>query len=689
MFCIRCNFGWLLAFLLICSGLGPVQAAAQANGRSDGDLYYAEALFYAFQEDYFDAIVRLDTELAQHYQLDEPQLDSLYQYKKNAEFSIGDLELNYRMHQRAGRAIQRVLDAQNVPLPVRNEAAYRLAKMYFAKGYHVNAMHALDLIQDPVPAHIQHEVIMLKAQLEMTQRNYPKAVQLLRPIRNSEQVGGYAGFNLGIALMQAGDFKKGSAELSEVGVMPAGERDREMLALRDKANLTLGNRLLEEGQPGPAREFLERVRLRGPLSNKALLWAGWADMARKEYQRALVPWTELHRRDPTDAAVQEALLALPYAYAQLEAFGRAALLYGEAVNEFDKEIARLDTSIASTLNGGLRTALQKDPDERNSIFIQNLRSQPEAPETRYLLDLMASHDFQESVKNYRDMVNLKSNLENWLANIDAYTDLIEQRRTYYSPLLPGIEARFKAQDALMESALLRRDEVARRLASAQRRRDPQSLATQQELAVQRKLEQLQYQADRLREQPGLQETKARLRRLQGALRWQIDTEYDSRLALTHTHLKELDALITELRAQHQRIVRYKREAYQSYEGYETPFRRMATQLNGLLSRVQAVMLQQAQYLEKIAVKELERRKRKLADYRIKARFALAESYDRASKKQAEEAEAILRQQQNIKEIEINDAQPLESAPTVESAPATPLAPAVESPPAAPVPEQTP
>jgi hypothetical protein len=669
MYFIRSNFRQLLAGILLCVGCGSAQAAD-----AEGDLYYAEALFYALQEDYFDAIVRLDTELAQHYDLDEPELDTLYQYKKNAEFSIGDLELNYRMHQRAGRAIQRVLDAQNVPLPIRNEAAYRLAKMYFAKGYLVNAVHALDLIQEPVPAHVRDEVIMLKAQLEMTQQNYSKAAQLLRPIKNSERLRGYTGFNLGIALWQAGDVKKGVAELSEVGVMPVGERDREMLALRDKANLALGNRLLEEGQPGPARDYLERVRLRGPLSNKALLWAGWADMARKEYRRALVPWTELHGRDPTDAAVQESLLALPYAYAQLEAYGRAALLYGEAVSEFDKEIGRLDASIAGTLKGGLRAALQKDPDERSSMFIQNLRNQPEAPETRYLLDLMAGHDFQESVKNYRDMVNLKLNLENWLANINAYTDLIEHRRAYYSPLLPGIEARFKEQDGLMESALLRRDAVARRLASAQRRRDTQSLATQQELSVQRQLDQLQYQVSRLSEQPGLAQAKARLRRLQGALRWQIDTDYDRRLATAHAHLKELDASIVELRAQHQRIVRFKREAYQSYEGYETPFRRMGTQLSNLLNRVQAVMLQQAQYLEKVAVRELERRRRKLADYRIKARFALAESYDRATKKQAEEAEAILRQQQNIQEIEIEETQP---QPESQSAPA-PAEPAVQS-----------
>ena len=43
-----------------------------------------------------------------------------------------------------------------------------------------------------------------------------------------------------------------------------------------------------------------------------------------QYDRALVPWNILAEREPTDAAVQEAMLAVPNAYANLSAHGRAA-----------------------------------------------------------------------------------------------------------------------------------------------------------------------------------------------------------------------------------------------------------------------------------------------------------------------------------------------------------------------------
>ena len=65
------------------------------------DLYFGEALYNAFQGDWFDAIARLDAELTQHYGVDEPERDTLYYHINHAEFAVGDFELAYRMHQRA------------------------------------------------------------------------------------------------------------------------------------------------------------------------------------------------------------------------------------------------------------------------------------------------------------------------------------------------------------------------------------------------------------------------------------------------------------------------------------------------------------------------------------------------------------------------------------------------------------
>ena len=121
-------------------------ASPGAKAQDVTDPYFGEALFYAHQERWFDALERLDTELAQHRRVDESHLDPLYLHVDDAEFSVGDFELNYRMHLRAGRAISAVLEA-DVSDEVRNEAAHRLAQIHFQKGQAGDALRVIDSIR--------------------------------------------------------------------------------------------------------------------------------------------------------------------------------------------------------------------------------------------------------------------------------------------------------------------------------------------------------------------------------------------------------------------------------------------------------------------------------------------------------------------------------------------------------------
>jgi tetratricopeptide (TPR) repeat protein len=153
-----------LRLQLIGFGVALGLTAQPAAGSDLKDLYFGEALYHAYQGQFFDALQRLDTELAQHHRLDEPALDSLHHHIGEAEFSVGDFELNYRMHHRAGRAIQAVLEGA-VDEAVRNEAAYRLARIHFQKGQLDDALHALARIEGDVPASIQDDVEFLRANL--------------------------------------------------------------------------------------------------------------------------------------------------------------------------------------------------------------------------------------------------------------------------------------------------------------------------------------------------------------------------------------------------------------------------------------------------------------------------------------------------------------------------------------------
>src|SRR5438132_1667523 len=323
-------------------------AARPATGGDLRDLYFGEALYHAYQGQYFDALQRLDTELAQYHVLDEPELDTLHYHINNAEFSVGDFELNYRMHQRAGRAIKAVLEGA-VDESVRNEAAFRLARIHFQKDQLDDAQNALGRIHGVVPAQIRDDVEFLRANIDMATGQPGDAVKVLQQVHSNGSLTGFVAYNLGIALFQDGRTREAIDQLDKAGRLPA--TDDAGLAIRDKNNMVLGTMLFESGDFERAKQSLDRIRIDGLFSNQALLRAGWAEASAQKYDRALVPWNILVDREPTDSAVQEAMLAVPHAYASLNLHGRAAIMYGRALELFSKQIKRVDASISSHKEG--------------------------------------------------------------------------------------------------------------------------------------------------------------------------------------------------------------------------------------------------------------------------------------------------------------------------------------------------
>ncbi|HEU4430791.1 MAG TPA: tetratricopeptide repeat protein, partial [Myxococcota bacterium] len=441
------------------------------------DLHFGEALYYAYQDNYFEALERLDSEVAQHFRVDEPKLDSLAPFIHTAEFDVGDFELRYRMHHRAGRAIRAVLEA-DVAAPVRNEAAFRLARIHFQKGQPADALEALARIQGEVPAEIHDDVEFLRANVKLALGRPAEAAALLEPLRGSELLGPFSDYNLGVALLENERPEEAIAQLDRAGQREA--RDEPARAIRDKSNLVLGTLLFESSQFGAAQRTLDRVRLEGPFSNQALLRAGWADASALNFERALVPWSILAQRDATDAAVQEAVLALPYAYSRLNVHGRAALLYRSAAETFGTQLERVDASIASVRDGAFLKDLVREEIRQDADWVIRLRSLPDAPETFYLVTLMASHDFQTALQNYLDLEDMRKRLVRWLGSLDAFEDAIQRRRQHYEPLLPEVDEEFRRLDARMRLRLEQREHLSERLNDLLTAPRPEHLATAQE-----------------------------------------------------------------------------------------------------------------------------------------------------------------------------------------------------------------
>jgi tetratricopeptide (TPR) repeat protein len=620
-----------LASLLVTTSFAGPLAGRRAKADAPRDLYFGEAVYYARQGDYFDAIQRLDAELGQHRALDEPELDSLYHYLNQAQFSVGDFELNYRMHLKAGRAITAVLEGA-VDESIRNDAAYRLARIHFQKGQLDDALAALDRIEGKVPEAIQDDVEFLRANVYMGLERYADAANTLKRLQGAKDLTGFAAYNLGIALLEEGQRDNALAQLEKAGQINA--TDEAVLAIRDKSNFVVGTLLTESGKADEAARFFDRVRLEGPFSNAALLSSGWASANHENFERAVVPWTLLAQRDATDASVQEAKLALPYVYGKLERYGRAAVLYASALEAFTGELKKLDASTTSIREGKFLKALLREELKQTEDWVIRLRSLPDTPETYYLADLSASHDFQTAVQNLLDLEDLRRKLAAWQISFDAFDDMVGLRRQFYEPLLPGVDAEFRDLDSRMRLRAEQHRLLDSKLNGMLTAPRPEFLATGEERINGEQLAALAKSLEGI-DSPAAEVLRQRVRRLKGVLTYTLRTEYQDRLDVFAGHLKELESAMQVLNAQYESFVRARQAAVHSYEGFDTPIARLRTRVGDALGKVNLLIARQGHLVELVAIDELVARRERLQKYQDEVRYALADSYDRATKAKAE------------------------------------------------------
>jgi hypothetical protein len=391
----------------------------------------------------------------------------------------------------------------------------------------------------------------------------------------------------------------------------------------------LGYAWLKEGRPGDAKAVLQRIRLAGPQSNKALLGVGWADSSQERYSKALVPWLELRGRNLLDAAVQESYLAVPYAYAKLDAQGQAAEQYTLAVARYDEEAKRIDQSIAAIRSGAMLDVIAGDDKSERVGWYWQLQNLPDAPETRYLYHLLASNEFQEGLKNYRDLRLMRRNLANWTLSVAAFEDMVDTRRRAYAERVPGLQKTLDGVD--LDALEARKSELESQIAAIERENDVAGLATAREREQWSKVERIEKAlAEADQGDPVVQEMREKTRLLRGTLLWDFNSSYKARLWRARKELRELEVAYKEARRRWVLVERAREEYPARTEAFAKRVQGLQPRIERLSARLAGAADSQNKYLADIAVRELESQKERLAAYSLQARFALASIYDRAA-----------------------------------------------------------
>jgi len=580
------------------------------------DLAYGDVLFYFFEDDYFDSITRL---------LAARQLGRIPHTPDEAELLLGGLYLSLGEHVEAGRIFEALLN-KNTSEFVRNRAWFYLGKVWYQRGYLEESEHALRQVSDKMDPRINAERYMLLAQLMMRQGRYDEAITALGGWHGAPDWTAYAQFNLGIALVRRNRLPEAIPYLDRVGNMQT--RSEELLALKDKANLALGFALLQAQRAAEAKPILQRVRLEGPYSSRALLGVGWADAGMGEFKRALVPWMELRKRSLLDSAVQESFLTVPYAYAQLSAMGQAAEFYNSAIESFDSELKRIDDSIEAIRSGKLLDRLLNDDKKDTLTWYWQLTTVPNAPESRYLYALLASNEFQEGLKNYRELNFMSRNLDDWRDDVSAYDDMLDTRQEAYNRRVPKADAVLAATN--LDGLTQKRVDFESRINEIEKSNDVAALGTPEEQKTWARLRRVEEYLTAHADDPDLSDMREKHRLMKGVMYWRLSESFKARLWNERRSVKELEGQLKETQKRAV-LVRQARVGTTLTTGrYAARVAAVRARIDQLHERMADISERQNLYLQSLAIRELQGQKQRIETYELQARYELAAIYDRTS-----------------------------------------------------------
>ncbi len=616
------------------------------------DLHFGDALFYYYQGKDFETITRL-----QAYE----QWQRMPHHDAETQLLLGGLYLSLGLHNEAGQRFETLL-TQSVPEGVRNRAWFYLGKVWYARGYLDRAERAINEVRGRLTPDLEAERLHLLSNILMRQQRFDESIALLNAWRGRKDQSdwlAYAQYNLGVALVRKGLVTEADPFLTTVGSIESGRR--ELRSLKDRANLALGYAYLQNNQPDLAKPALGRVRLDGPYSNKALLGVGWADAALGQYQEALTPWMALRDRNLLDSAVQEAYLAIPYAFAKLNANAQAAENYEQAIASFDSETMNINSSITEINDGTMLDKLLKRDETDQQGWFWQLRELPDAPQSRYLYHLLAGHDFQEGLKNYRDLAFLGGTLSRWQDSIIAFDDMLDTRERAYAERVPQA-------DAVLASGRLDRYGADRataggRLDQVETSLDVPQLGTAEERDQWARIVRLEAA---LLTAPNDEETnviREKTRLAKGVLYWRLAEAFKARVWNERRTLKDLDQALREAQNRWVRVQKARSSTPNHTGEFAARVAALRARLEGAQARLAGVATQQNGLLESLARNELEQQKERISTYQIQARFALASIYDRAALGGGDvKTPASATESQGDLESVPNESAPLDGAP---------------------------
>ena len=602
-------------FLLLLIGatgfLSPL-AAEEDEEKIVRNLHYGETLYHFYQGKYFSAISDLLVAQKQH---------PITTQGNDPDILLGGLYLSYDLRRYAASMFTK-LTKSTTDKSIHDTAWYYLARLAYQKGNYADAKKYINKIETNLPVRYNDESQNLAANILLRLKDYEGAIHTLTNFEEETEWFNYAKFNLAIALVKTGEQDDAMDLLEEVASIDP--ETLEQTALRDKANLALGYVALRAKDASKASSYFKNIRLLGSQSNKALLGIGWAHHNNKDYQDSLVPWLELQKRITADPSVQEAMLTVPYTLEKIAAKEQALAYYNHAINTYNSELTSINNVINAVETGEFTAALRALHSHQRSENKTHFTTLPDSVATPYLHQIIAGHEFQAALKNYRDLLYMQNMLQYWQNQMPAYELMLKERKQAYQNKLG--KARRSLKQAEQKNLAGQHQTLKQKLDKINQNQDVLALATEREKELLTIIAKAKKRVSGMSEDKA-REQKNRLRLFYGILYWEISTDFAPRRWQFQKGLNEISSLMAKQEQQKKSLQAAFKTTPGKFSGFSAQIQSNQTKLNRLGKRLGKEILQQEAYIGGMAITALRQQKYKLENYHIRASYSLSRLYD--------------------------------------------------------------
>ena len=582
------------------------------------DLAYGDLLFEFYQEHYFSAITKILVAKER----------GLFDYNsEHAELVLGALYVSYGLLDK-GETIFRALLNTHTSVAAADESWYQLARIYYKRG---KVQHALDIltsnINEPLESRAtEHVLLQILCQIRLGQ--VTQAQSLGKYLKEDQSQSLFIRFNMASALAQLGDVETAASYYSDVinRSRPETELDK---TLTDQAALALGIHYLRTNQLQLAEQTLHRVRLYGPVANRALLALGWTHFHSERQLDALTPWMELNERSLTDPSVQESILNVPFVFEQLGALQDALDGYKSAYKIFRNQRRRLET---------IKQEIQQ-PDwiERISpVDISGHDAMGKLPEfklpvddkvSQHLYRYFASNEFHRLYRDYRELQRLYMVLRHWEKQFPSFDEMINTHVERLNELAPKAEKAINNSKNFYAYSQVKLDEFEARLNEIIANNDLMGLANVSQLVQKERLDAIEAALIELDDPDLYYEEWDKLKLLKGLLMWDLNaTAIEKRWNATKEQVA-MNNMLLELEERIRAVMSAREVRLNRFYGFESRIIELRQTITNLEQETAVQLRQQRRQMQTVAVGIIEKQQKQLDNMRAKSLLAIARLQD--------------------------------------------------------------